>query len=86
LLFFSLNDPDIYDAYCTTSSLALHLLFLHAPLGVRRHQAPQRMVLMGQVDCFVQREVVGSQIALDGVQPHDEDALVVSSSYLVGSR
>jgi len=41
---------------------------------------------MGQVDCFVQREVVGSQIALDGVQPHDEDALVVSSSYLVGSR
>ena len=26
---------------------------------------------MGQVDCFVQCEVVGSQIALDGVQPRD---------------
>ena len=31
---------------------------------------PQRMVL-GQVDCFVQCEVVGSQIVLDGIQPHD---------------
>ena len=38
---------------------------------------------MGQVDCFVQCEAVGAQIALDGVQPRDEDALVVSSSYLV---
>ena len=50
------------------------LLFWHTPLGVRstirRHQPPQRKVL-GQVDCFIQCEVVGSQIALDGVQPHD---------------
>jgi len=50
------------------------LLFWHAPLGVRsavcRHQPPQRMVL-GQVDCFVQCEVVGSQSALNGVQPRD---------------
>jgi len=38
---------------------------------------------MGQVDCFVQCEAVGAQIALDGVQPRDEDALVVSSSCLV---
>jgi len=49
-------------------------LFWHAPLGVRsaiqRHQRPQRKVL-GQVDCFVQCEVVDSQIALDGVQPRD---------------
>ena len=35
-----------------------------------RHQPPHRTVL-GQVDCFVQCEVVGSQIALDGVQPRD---------------
>ena len=34
------------------------------------HQPRQRTVL-GQVDCFVQCEVVGSQIALDGVQPRD---------------
>jgi len=50
------------------------LLFWHAPLGVhsaiRRHQPPQRAVL-GQVDCFVQCEVVGSRIVLDGVQPRD---------------
>jgi len=35
---------------------------------IRRHQSPQTVVL-SQVDCFVQCEVVGSQIALDGVQP-----------------
>ena len=50
------------------------LLFRLAPLGVRssihRHQRPQRTVL-SQVDCFVQCEVVGSQILLDGVQPRD---------------
>jgi len=44
------------------------------PLGVCsaicRHQPPERTVL-GQVDCFVQCEVVGSQIALDGVQLRD---------------
>jgi len=44
------------------------LLFWHAPLGVcstiHRHQPPRRMVL-GQVDCFIQCEVVGPQIALD---------------------
>jgi len=54
------------------------LLFWHAPLGarsaIRRHQAPQRTVL-GQVDCFVQCEVVGSQIMLDGVQPRDTRTL-----------
>ena len=52
----------------------LLLLFWHAPLGVRstirRHQPPQRTVL-SQVDCFIQCEVVGSQISLDGVQPRD---------------
>ena len=49
-----------------------------APLGVgsaiHRHQPPQSMVL-GQVDCFVQCEVVGSQISLDGVQPRDAGML-----------
>jgi len=43
-------------------------------LGVRsticRHQPPQRTVL-GQVGCFIQCEVVGSQISLDSVGPHD---------------
>jgi len=52
----------------------LLLLFWHAPLGVRstirRHQPPRSTVL-GQVDCFLQCEVVGSQITLDDVQPHD---------------
>jgi len=55
----------------------LHLLssssFL-APLGVgsaiHRHQPSQRAVL-SQIDCFIQREAVGSQIALDGVQQCD---------------
>jgi len=50
------------------------LLFWHAPLGVRstirRHQPPQRAVL-GQVICFIQCEVVGSQMTLDNVQPRD---------------
>jgi len=50
---------------CTTRS---------APLGVystiRRDQPPQKK-LLGQVDCFVQCEVVVSQIALDGVPPRD---------------
>ena len=40
------------------------LLFRHAPLGVHnaigRHQPPRRTVL-GQVDCFVQCELVGSR-------------------------
>jgi len=36
----------------------------------RRHQPPQRAVL-GQVNYFVQCEVVGSQVSLDGVQPCD---------------
>ena len=50
-------------------SLCILLLVWHAPLGVRsavrRHQPAQRTVL-GQVnDCFVQCEVVGSQIVLD---------------------
>jgi len=48
--------------------------FLACTTGVhstlRRHQPPQRAVL-GQVDCFVQCEVVGSQVSLDGVQPRD---------------
>jgi len=62
--------------YCQDSvyRLVLLLLFWHAPLGVRsairRHQSPQRTVL-GQIDCFVQCEVVGFRIALDGVQPPD---------------
>jgi len=50
------------------------LLFWHAPPGVRStihsHQLPQRAVL-SQVDCFVQFEVIGYQITLDGVQPRD---------------
>jgi len=54
--------------------LFLLLLSWHPPLGVRsairRHQPPQRAVL-SQVDCFIQCEVVGSQISLDGVQPRD---------------
>jgi len=52
----------------------LLLVFWHAPLAVRssihRHQPAPRTVL-GQVDCFIQCEVVGSQITLDGVQPRD---------------
>ena len=48
------------------------LLFWHAPLGVRsairRHQPPQRAVL-SQVNCFVQCEVVGSQVSLN--KPRD---------------
>jgi len=59
----------------------LHLLsscsFL-APLGVgsaiRRHQPSQRAVL-SQIDCFIQCEVVGSQMSLDGVQPRDAGML-----------
>jgi len=55
----------------TRKRLLLLLLFWHAPLGlrsvIRRHQPPQRTVL-GQVDWFIQCEVVGSQIALDGVK------------------
>ena len=52
----------------------LLLLFWHASLGVHsaihRHQPPQRAVLT-QVDCFVQCEVAGSHVSLDGVQPRD---------------
>jgi len=68
------------------------LLFWHAPLGVRtairRHQPPQRAVL-SQVNYFIQREIVGSQISLDGVHSvilgyrWYRDALAVSSSSLV---
>jgi len=54
--------------------LTVFLFFWHAPLGVRsaihRRHPPQRAVL-GQVDCFIQYEVVGSQIVLDGIQPYD---------------
>jgi len=61
---------------CWNNHYLLNILLLlwHAPLGVHsaicRHQPAQRTVL-GQVDFFVQCEVVGSQIMLDGVQPHD---------------
>jgi len=54
----------------------MHLLLLswHAPLGVhsdiRRYQPSQRAAL-SQIDCFIQCEVVGSQISLDGVRPCD---------------
>jgi len=52
----------------------LLLLFWHVPLGVpstiRSHQPPQRAV-RSQIDCFVQCEVVGSQVSLDGVRPLD---------------
>jgi len=58
----------------TNQHSLLLLFFRHAPLGVRsairRHQPPQRTVL-SQVDCFIQCEVVGSQISLDGVRPRD---------------
>ena len=50
------------------------LLFWHAPLGVRsaiRRRQPPQMTLLGQVDGFVQLEVVGSQVSLDSVQPCD---------------
>jgi len=30
-----------------------------------------RRAVLSQVDCFVQCEVVGSEISLDGVQPRD---------------
>jgi len=60
-----LNAPSI--VYCL-------LLSWHAPVGmrsdIRRHQPPQRTVL-SQVDCFVQCEVIGSQVSLDGIQPSD---------------
>jgi len=69
--------PDLFAIFsCIVSRLTNRrlLLFCHAPLGVRsavhRHQAPQRAVL-SQVDCFVQCEVVGSQISPDSVQPRD---------------
>ena len=63
---------------------------LHALLGVRsatsRHQPPRRTVL-SQVDCFIQCEVVGSQISLDGVQPCDTVLLWWSLPVLwLGSR
>jgi len=39
---------------------------------IRRPQPPSQRTVLGQVnDCFVQCEVVGSQIVLDGVQPRD---------------
>jgi len=38
--------------------------------AIFRHQPPQRAVL-SQINCFVQCEVVGSQISLDSVQPRD---------------
>ena len=50
------------------------LLFWCAPLGVRsairRHQPSQRVVL-SQINCFIQCEVVNSQVLIDGVHPRD---------------
>ena len=61
-------------AYSSIFIVIIIILFSHAPLAVhsaiRKHRPPQRTVL-SQVDCFVQCEVVASQISLDGVQPHD---------------
>jgi len=58
----------------SATGLSILLLFWHAPLKMHsticRHQPAQRAVL-SQIDCFVQCEIVGSQILLDGVQPHD---------------
>ena len=55
---------------CCASFATGLLLFWHASLGVRsticRYQPPQRTVL-GQVECFIQCEVVGSQVALDSI-------------------
>ena len=52
--------------------------------AIRRHQPAQRTVL-GQVDCFIQCEVVGSQITLDGVQPHDTRTSLWSLPVFAGS-
>jgi len=65
---------DMHISTCAHCTQCLLLFSWHAPLGVCsaicRHQPPQRAVL-GQVNCLVQCEVVGSQIALDGIQPRD---------------
>ena len=46
--------------------------FCHAPLGVRsakhRHQSPEWMIL-SQVNCFIQGEVIGFQVLLDSLHP-----------------
>jgi len=48
------------------------LLFWHAPLGVcstkRRHQSPEWTIL-SRNNCFIQGEVVGSQVLLDSLHP-----------------
>jgi len=56
-----------YEVMCGLSHTVAYSSFLAC---TTRHQPRQRAVL-GHVDCFVQCEVVGSQIALDGVQPRD---------------
>ena len=84
ILLFSLQCFDT--VAWVTGRTASFLACTHAPLRVRstirRHQPAQRTVL-SQVDCFVQSEVVGSQVSLDGVQPCDTGMLWWSLSSLV---
>jgi len=67
----------ILEGFLKRCLLTSFLLFWHAPLvrsAKRRHQPPQRAVL-SQIDWFIQRKVVGSQVSLDGVQPRDTGML-----------
>ena len=65
------NDNNLYSTtilwldstYFLACTLAVHS-------AIHRHQPPQRTVL-SQVDCFIQCEVVSSQISLDSVQPRN---------------
>ena len=72
---FCITQSIVWFLYDNWTHCLILLLFWHAQLGVhsamRRRQPPQRAVL-GQVDCFIQCEVVDSQISLDShVQPCD---------------
>jgi len=65
-----LLQPTTYHG-CWSDSLLLLLLFWHVPMGVHSAKCRHQKTVLSQVDCFIQCEVVSSQISLDSVQPRD---------------
>jgi len=78
-----------YHDFIPSSTRVSLLLFWHAPLGVcsaiRRCQPPQRTVL-GQVDCFIQCQAVGSDHTRDNVQPRYADMICPSGLFQLSDQ
>ena len=70
--------------FCSESEAVINLLFWHAPLGVCSViRKPSQRTVLSQIDCFIQCEVISSQISRRCSTMWCEIALVVSSVRII---